>query len=215
MRRGEVDINPMARIIAPKQPKRLPVFIQENQMKKLLDDVNFEEGFTGQRDKLIIHLLYATGIRRAELIHLKFSDFDFNGMQFKVLGKGKKERIIPFGDGLKRAIQSYLDMSEKVFFRERENFLFLTVKGIKMYPKLVYNIVNKYLKLVSSVEYKGPHVLRHSFATHLSNNGAELNAIKELLGHSSLAATQIYTHNSIERLKKVYQLAHPKSGNNS
>jgi integrase/recombinase XerC len=203
----------MNKITAPKIPKRLPIFIQENQMNRLLEDIEFESGFEGIRNKMIIRLLYTTGIRRGELIHLKAEDIDLIGKQFKVLGKGKKERIVPFGIELADELNNYLKEYKTIYPAVQDDFLFLTNQGIKMYPKLVYNIVNKYLNLVSSVDHKSPHVLRHSFATHLSNNGAELNAIKELLGHSSLAATQIYTHNSIEKLKKAYRLAHPRSGN--
>jgi len=213
-KRGEIKINPTAKIVSPKSNKRLVSFLNKSSIEYLLNEYEFEKGFAGIRDKTILEVFYASGMRRSELINLKKENIDFSSQQIKVLGKGKKERLIPFSKNLEGVFKRYLVFCSETF-ESPEDFVFLTEKGRKMYPKLVYNIVKKYLGQVSSVELKGPHSLRHSFATHLSDNGAELNAVKELLGHSSLAATQIYTHNSIERIKKAYELAHPKAKRNN
>lgn len=211
MLRGHIHHNPMLKVISPKVGKRLPVFIQEGALNKLLEQVEFGKDYQGLRDRLIIELLYNTGMRRAELIQLQLKDVDFGRSRFKVLGKGNKERLIPFGPTLSNNIKEYLNIKEATFPDPSNSALLLTEKGKTLYPKLVYNIVKKYLSMVSTVEQRSPHVLRHSFATHLTGNGADLNAVKALLGHSSLAATQIYTHNSIERLREIYQKAHPKA----
>jgi integrase/recombinase XerC len=209
-RSGRVNTNPTARIIAPKVEKRLPAVIQEKEMDDLLDNIIFEENYSGVRDRLIIELLYSTGMRRAELIELKDRDVDHSGLLMKVFGKGKKERLIPISERLSTLIKAYKIRRADKFDAPENDVLLLTDSGNKMYPKFVYNKVKSYLTLVSTSDKKSPHILRHSFATHLSNKGAKLNAIKELLGHSNLSATQIYTHNSIEKLKKVYDNAHPK-----
>jgi len=209
-RKGALKINPTNKIVGPKVGKRLPKFVQEESMDKLLDHDQFSDHFIYQRDFLLLSLLYQTGIRRAELIHIKDIDINLAGKTLKVLGKGNKERIIPIHDEIIVLIQNYLKLREE-FFKEACAFFLVTDKGQKMYPKFVYNKVRSYLGKITTLEQKSPHVLRHSFATHLSNNGAELNAIKSLLGHSSLAATQIYTHNTIEKLKKVFQKAHPRA----
>lgn len=209
--RGYAVHNPMLKVIAPKVGKRLPVFLQVGTLENLLENVEFGDDYIGLRDRLIIELLYSTGLRRAELINLKIAAIDFSQNRFKVLGKGNKERLIPFGQTLAQNIQQYLKVKAETFPNVDNPALFLTEKGKTLYPKLVYNIVKKYLSIVSTVEQRSPHVLRHSFATHLTENGADLNAVKALLGHSSLAATQVYTHNSIERLRQVYQKAHPKA----
>ncbi len=210
LKRGNISLNPMSKIISPKQGKRLPSYIDQKAMETLFERLEGGKGYESVRDRLIIELLYLTGIRRAELIGLKKEDLDLEQGLIKVKGKGKKQRLIPIVGGLGENLKNYLRILEENF-ENGEPYLFLTTRGKKLYPKLVYLIVKNNLSLVSSIEQKSPHVLRHSFATHLSNNGAELNAIKELLGHSNLSATQIYTHNSIDRLKTIYQNAHPKA----
>jgi integrase/recombinase XerC len=209
LRNGVVEINPMRKITSPKTPKRLPVFVEKDKMELLLDHVDFGEGFQGIRNKLILELFYATGMRLSELVNLKETDLDFHHDTIKVLGKRNKERLIPFGKKIEVLITSYLAEKRKTFGSINE--LFLTDKGKPVYPKMVYRIVTKYLGEVTTLEKKSPHVLRHTFATHLLNNGAELNAVKELLGHASLSATQVYTHNTIDNLKRIYKQAHPKA----
>ena len=206
-----ITTNPMQKVAAPKVGKRLPVVVAEHQLDRLLDQQDFGTDFKGVRDQAILEILYQTGIRRSELINLTYKDLDLDNLRIKVLGKGSKERIIPISHKLSRLLQHYLEIRRSNFEHALFNFLFVTEKGKKLYPKKVYMIVRHYLSQVTTEEQRSPHVLRHSFATHLSNNGADLNAIKELLGHSSLAATQVYTHNSIERLKQIYQQAHPKA----
>ncbi len=210
IKRGVLSVNPMSKIISPKSGKRLPVFVDQKAMEQLFEEIQFPENYEGLRDRAILEILYLTGIRRSELIGIRKQDVDLEQGLLKVFGKGKKQRLIPLANNLSRRLKDYIVELEETF-PEAGNFLFLTQKGKKMYPKLVYLTAKKYLSQVTSIEQKSPHVLRHSFATHLSNNGAELNAIKELLGHSNLSATQIYTHNSIERLKAVYQNAHPRA----
>jgi integrase/recombinase XerC len=210
-RRKEIQENPMLKVIAPKVGKRLPVVVKEIELKNLFEKINFGEGYAAVRDEMVMEMLYSTGMRRSELINLTPNDLDFFNDQVKVLGKGNKERLIPFARPLADRLKNYLEIRNDEFELGATDSLFLTGKGKIMYPKLVYNLVKKYLSQITTVEQRSPHVLRHSFATHLSNNGADLNAIKELLGHSSLAATQVYTHNSIEKLKRVYQQAHPKA----
>lgn len=206
-----VTSNPTVKIITPKIPKRLPSFILENQMEKLFDTVPVND-FSDIRNKLIIELMYSTGMRRSELITLTDTDIDISNRMVKVLGKGNKERYIPIADKMIQKIKSWIVIRDEHFIEKTtDDFLFLTLKGKKLYPKALYNIVKTYLSTVTTAEKKSPHVLRHSFATHLMNQGADLNAVKELLGHTSLAATQVYTHNSIEKLKEVYKKAHPKS----
>ena len=211
-----VKNNPMAKVQSPKIQKRLPVFVEETPMNELLDkrgnkkkEQFFEDTFEGLRDKLVLNILYSTGIRLAELIGLKTSDTDLFSGQIKVLGKRNKERIIPVTKELTEQITYYLDAKKVKGFNEA--CLLVTSKGEKMYPKLVYKIVKENLSYVTSIEKRSPHVLRHTFATHLLNKGADLNAIKELLGHANLSATQVYTHNSIERLKTIYKNKHPRA----
>ncbi|HPG06668.1 MAG: tyrosine recombinase XerC [Saprospiraceae bacterium] len=208
MRRGFLAKNPLRKVVAPKVGKRLPVYVQESQMESLLDVMKFSEDFAGVRDRLIIELFYTTGMRRSELVALQDQDIDLEKLTVKVMGKGSKERIIPIGPGLRELILRYRKLRDEI---ANNGQCWVTESGKPIYPKLIYNIVNKYLSMVSTLEKKSPHVLRHSFATHLANEGAELNAIKELLGHANLSATQVYTHNSIEQLRKVYEAAHPKS----
>ena len=205
IREGELVENPMMKVVAPKSKKRLPVFIEEDQIASLLNEVQFEEGFVGQRNKLIIELFYVTGIRLSELINIKISDVDFNNQSIKVLGKRNKERIIPLSSTTINSLNNFIENNQK------NDFLFTNLEGEKLYNKLVYRLVNKYIGEISSVNKKSPHILRHTFATHMLNNGADINAIKELLGHANLSATQVYTHNTIEKLKTVYKQAHPRA----
>lgn len=211
IKRAVLTLDPMEKVIAPKVGKRLPVVIPVDRLEFLFEQIEFGNDFKGIRDKTMLELLYQTGIRRSELMNLTYQDVNLEELTIKVLGKGKKERLVPISHKLSQTIQTYMAIKNATFPLELFNVLFVTEKGKKMYPKKVYTIVNHYLSLITTEEQRSPHVLRHSFATHLSNNGADLNAIKELLGHSSLAATQVYTHNSIERLKQIYQQAHPKA----
>lgn len=210
-KRGHLKTDPTLKVAAPKLPKRLPAAIQKDALHYLFTEVTFGADYEGQRDRMILELLYATGMRRSELIRLRVADLDLSKRQLLVRGKGSKERLVPFSQQLGAQLQAHLELRQATF-QQTDGPLFLTAKGKPLYPKLVYNIVKRYLSAVSSSEQRGPHALRHSFATHLSENGAELNAIKALLGHTSLASTQIYTHNSIERLRQVYQQAHPSAG---
>ena len=197
--------NPTQKIVSPKNTKKLPIFLEESKMEDLFKEINFPETFEGERDKLILDVFYMTGIRLIELINLNVSDIDFQNSTLKVIGKRNKERIIPLPPIL-------LDKLKK--FSENNNInntFFVNSEGVKLTPKKVYVIVNKYLSMVSSLEKKSPHVLRHTFATHMLNNGADINAIKEILGHSNLSATQVYTHNTIDRLKSIYKQAHPRA----
>lgn len=205
----KITANPMLRIVALKTDKPLPHYIEEKPMEKLLDEVVFDEGFEGQRDKITLELLYGTGIRLAELLGLTLNDVNFYEGQIKVLGKRNKERIIPITKGLQQQLQTYIE--KRAIFAKATNSLIITDKGLPAYAMFVQRIVKRYLGYVTSLKQKSPHILRHSFATHLLNNGADLNAVKDLLGHSSLAATQIYAHNSVEKLKRVFQQAHPKA----
>ena len=209
IREGEITENPMRKITSPKMSKRLPVFVDKEKMEMLFESVDFGEGYPGVRDKMILELFYATGMRLSELVNLKETDIDFHHDTIKVLGKRNKERLIPFSKKMETLLQSYIDF-KKFSFGEAEA-LFLTDRGRKVYSKMIYKIVIKHLGTVTTLEKKSPHVLRHTFATHLLNNGAELNAVKELLGHANLAATQVYTHNTIDKLKRIYKQAHPKA----
>lgn len=211
LKRGAVTKDPMLKVNLPKIEKRLPAVVRPEHLDQLFTVIGFDKDFAGLRNRLVLEMLYATGMRRAELMNLRISDINFPQRNLKVTGKGNKQRLIPFGTSLDITIRQYMEIRNSEFPDSSIDYLLLTQKGKPMYPKLVYNIVNSSLSKVTSLDHKGPHVLRHSFATHLSENGADLNAIKELLGHSNLAATQIYTHNSIEKLKKTYQQAHPKA----
>lgn len=207
-----ISINPVNKIQGPKLKKRLPVFIKESNIQQLFNHEIDYNDFEQVRNLLIMELFYATGIRRAELMSLTIQNVNIYEKQIKVLGKRNKERIIPIGNDILKLFDIYVELREKCLSVENESdFVFLTKKGKKIYPKLVYRVVNSYLSTVSTQDKKSPHVLRHTFATHMLNNGADLNAVKEILGHASLAATQIYTHNTIEKLKKIYQQAHPKA----
>jgi integrase/recombinase XerC len=206
--------NPMLQVSSPKLGKRLPVFVPAAEMSNLLEKRHWGDDFISQRDRLILELLYGTGMRRAELVGLKLHDIDLAQQQIHILGKGNKVRVSPIGAGLCQFITDYLSLRQSTFEAITHTYLLVTDKGAPIYPRLVYQIVRQYLSEVTTIEKRSPHVLRHSFATHLSDGGAELSAIKELLGHANLTATQIYTHNSIERLRQVYQQAHPKAGKN-
>ena len=210
LREKLLDVNPMHKIQSPKNPKRLPVFVEESKMNSLIEDVTFEDDFVGRRNLLIIEMLYSTGMRRIELVNLKESAINYYNSTVKVLGKRNKERLIPLTSGLIVLIKEYVAQRDKTI-QAKDDFLFLTEKGNQIYPGAVYRIVKDALNKVTTLSKKSPHVLRHTFATHLLNNGANLNAIKELLGHANLAATQIYTHNTIGKLKSVYSKAHPKA----
>ena len=205
LKKGVVKENPMLKIIPPKSKKRLPVFIEEFQIKELLDKIDFKSGFVGERDKLIIEFFYFTGIRLSELIELRVRSIDFQNGVVKVIGKRNKERLIPLLDNMLERLDSFISRYQL------KEFLFTTSKFEKLYTKLVYRVVNKYIGEISTLEKRSPHILRHTFATHMLNNGADINAIKELLGHANLSATQIYTHNTIDKLKLVYKQAHPRA----
>ena len=209
LRNGFISNDPTLKLKSPKIKKSLPVFVEEHQMLKLLDTVEFEDSFEGLRDKLIMELLYGTGIRLSELIELKVGGVDFAKGQIKVLGKGNKERIIPLNRSLIVLMQKYLELLPNKG-NSSQHFV-VNNKQLPSYPMFIYRVVKRYLTMITTVDKKSPHVLRHSFATHLLNKGAELNAIKELLGHTSLAATQVYTHNSFDKLKSVFDQAHPKA----
>lgn len=203
--------NPTAQITVLKTKKRLPGFVKEEDMVNLLDNHDFGDNFEGHRNRLILEMFYGTGIRLSELIDLKEKSIDLKNRTIKVTGKRNKERVIPFSSGLVLLIKRYLDTrNREVEMREHGNF-FVRANGEPCYPMMIYKVVKKYLSAFTSVEKRSPHVLRHTYATHLLNKGAELNAVKDLLGHASLAATQVYTHNSMEKLKKAFEQAHPKA----
>ena len=208
---GEVKNNPLAKHKALKTEKKIQVPFSENEMAEVLGKINYSDDFLGSRDRLIIELLYTTGIRRAELVNLKLSNIDLDQHSLKVLGKRNKERIVPVIMELSSAIKSYIEFRGKLPDIVDKEYFLLTSTGHKVYETLVYRIINKYLSLVSPKVKKSPHMLRHTFATHLLNNGADLNAVKELLGHSSLASTQVYTHSSVAKLKQVHLSTHPRS----
>ena len=209
--RGEfVKVNPAARLKAMKLPRRLPVYLQEKETEALLLERPLTSSFSQLRDHQILATFYATGMRRSELINLKIQDVDLTTYTYRVMGKGGKTRLIPYAAEHHDQLLNYFETRAEKFPGLSQN-LFLTDKGKKLYPKFVYNLVRRHLAIISTIDKKGPHTLRHTFATHLANQGADLNAIKDLLGHASLSATQIYTHNSIEKLKKVYLKAHPKA----
>jgi integrase/recombinase XerC len=203
--------NPVTGVKAPRHKKRIVKYIEEEELVQVLDTFEWSEDYAGQRDKLIIELLYGTGIRLAELISLHESGIDLGKKQLKVLGKRNKERIIPINKSLEAQINKYMQIRKSLFPDGKAGVLLLTDKGNPLYPMFIYRTVKKYLDAYVSRTKVSPHVLRHSFATHLINRGADLNAIKELLGHSSLAATQVYTHNTVERLKSVFKQAHPRA----
>jgi integrase/recombinase XerC len=216
-RQGLLTSNPMLKVVAPRTSKQLPVFLTHDNLENLLQKVVFVDSFEGTRDKMILTLFYATGIRRAELVQISLPDLDLNSGTLKVTGKRNKERIVPLGEQVIIQMKEYL-YERNLFLSKNKTgtennctSLFVTSKGLPAYPKLIYNIVHKNLSEVASNNKLSPHVLRHTFATHMLDDGADLNAIKEILGHSSLAATQVYTHNTIEKLKSIYKQAHPRA----
>jgi len=211
LRQGLIEKNPLVKIDALKAKKRLPGFVTDNQVEILFDEIEFNSDFAGIRNRLILEIFYYTGIRLSELIHIHAIDIDRANLTLKVFGKRKKERIIPVVQELINDIDEYIEARTRVFGQKKLDYLLVTAKGVKLYPKLVYRLVNHYLSMVTTLDKRSPHVWRHTFATHMLNNGAAIGAIKELLGHSNLAATQVYTHNSFEKLKKVYNQAHPRA----
>ena len=210
LKKGEVTVDPLRKIVGPKNKKPLPVFLKENEMNKLLDETDFGEGFKGCRDRLIIEMFYATGMRLSELIDLDDKDVDFSASLLKVTGKRNKQRLIPFGDELKEAMFEYVDVRNKVISVKSDAF-FVRENGERLYKNLVYNLVKRNLSKVVTLKKRSPHVLRHTFATTMLNNNAELGVVKELLGHESITTTEIYTHATFEELKKVYKQAHPRA----
>ena len=204
-----INENPLTNHKALKTQKKIQLPFSENEMVNVLDIDNYEDNFTGVRDRLIIDLFYTTGIRRIELIQLMISDLNINNKYIKVFGKRNKERIIPLIDSTINILNKYLLYRDAL--KSNEPFLFITSKGKPVYEKLIYRIINKYFDTISTKVKKSPHIIRHSFATHLLNNGADLNSVKDLLGHSSLAATQVYTNRSIDEIKKVFAKSHPRN----
>lgn len=208
---GALAHTPMGAIVAQKVNKRLPSFVAQPDMETLQQYVQFDDSWKGRTDELLLQVFYHTGMRLSELISLKEHHVDVANAQLKVLGKGNKERIIPVSNELIQQLAGYVTLKHQTFAACNKEVLFVNAKGKALYPKYVYLVVRQNLSLVTTLQKKSPHVLRHTFATHLTNNGADLNAVKELLGHSSLAATQIYTHTTIEKLKDVHRKAHPKA----
>jgi integrase/recombinase XerC len=208
---GYASNDPLEKLILPKMKKRLPVFVEEASIDSLLDNNNFGDDFEGIRNRMVIEMLYLTGMRRSELTGLHDGDVDLAEGTVKVTGKRNKQRIIPLLKSFAGELKEYIGVRNTAFPESRNGWFFLTNKGNKLYDKYVYNIVTRYLSMVTTIEKKSPHVLRHTFATHMLNHGADLNSIKEFLGHANLSATQIYTHNSFEQLRKIYKQAHPRA----
>ena len=211
LRHQLVAANPMDKVLAPRQNKRLPHFVEEDKINMLLDEFEFSPDFKGIRNRLIIEMFYITGMRLSELIRLKNADIDYNNLTVKVLGKRNKERLIPFHQSYLTVFKDYISLREQTFGIPDHDHFFVTDKGEALYEKFVYRVVSHYLRFVTTMEKRSPHVLRHTFATHMLNKGADLNAIKEILGHTSLSATQVYTHNTFEKLKTIYKQAHPRA----
>ncbi len=212
VRTGEVRSNPVLKITIPRDGRRLPGFIPEEKLNRLLDDVDFGSDYKGVRDRLIIEMLWFTGMRRSELIKLNNGDVDMAGMTIRVTGKRGKQRYVPVGTAFVNTLKEYSAVKKKELGYDTPGSpFFVTQSNKRLYPELVYRVVRNYLRLITTVERRGPHMLRHTFATHMLNHGADLNAIKDLLGHANLAATQVYTHNSFEKLKKIYKQAHPRA----
>jgi integrase/recombinase XerC len=210
LKAGVIKQTPMTKIVSPKNEKRLPNFVADKDIKTLFDHVEFPDTWQGKTERLLLLLFYNTGMRLSEVINLKDSQVNASNHSLKILGKGNKERIVPISPEILNEIRNY-QIERNHLINERIDLLLINEKGKPLSPRGVYSSVKKYLSLVTTIEKRSPHVLRHTFATHLTNNGADLNAVKELLGHSSLAATQIYTHNTIEKLKNIYKKAHPKA----
>jgi integrase/recombinase XerC len=211
---GKLKTNPADKINSPKIPERLPKFVEQQKINNLFEEPEkyFKDTFEGMQEKLLIDVLYSTGMRRQELINLQWSDINFSSNQVKVTGKGNKQRLIPIGNELVNSLRIFQNTQiNQLKNIPKAAYVFLTKDGNQLYPNYVYRTVKLHIGHCSTAEKKSPHVLRHSFATHMSNNGAKLNDIKELLGHASLASTQVYTHNTIEQLKEIYKLSHPKA----
>jgi integrase/recombinase XerC len=208
---GIVKSDPLEKVVLPKRKKTLPVFVEERALEKLLDEYNFGDSFAGIRNHTIIEMLYMTGMRRSELTGLRDSDIDLAEGTVKVTGKRNKQRIIPLVKSFVQRLEEYISKRDENIGKKGEGWFFVTDKGNKLYDKYVYNTVSNYLAMVTTIEKKSPHILRHTFATHMLNRGADLNSIKEFLGHANLSATQIYTHNTFEKLKKIYKQAHPRA----
>jgi len=212
VKREIILVDPMQKVVSLKSGRNLPVFIEKEKMKLLFTSTHFEPDFKGVRNRVVLEILYGTGMRVSELVELKHKDVDLASMIIRVTGKRNKQRIIPFGSYLADTISEFTKVKEERFgLISPESYFITTEKGEKAYPKLIYNVVIQSLAFVTTQPKKSPHIIRHTFATAMLNNGADLNSIKELLGHSSLAATQVYTHNTIERVKRIYQQAHPKA----
>ena len=210
LRRRVVDLDPMLKVVGPKKQKTLPSFLRVQEMDRLLDECSVNEGFEGVRDRLILEMFYATGIRLSELIGLSDADVNLSAKLLKVTGKRNKQRLIPFGEELWMDLLGYIKLRNETL-PDRDDALFVRKDGKRMYPELVYKIVRRNLSKVATLKKRSPHVLRHTFATAMLNGSAELQAVKELLGHESLATTEIYTHTTFEELKKVYEQAHPRA----
>jgi len=208
---GKINTDPLEKVVLPKRKKRLPVFVEEESMTRLLDNYDFGNDFAGIRNRTIIEMLYVTGMRRAELINLHNSDVDIDGALVKVTGKRNKQRIIPLLKSFTGKLEEYIRIRDENRVPGPEGWFFVNDKGNKLYDKYVYNTVKGYLTMVTTIEKKSPHILRHTFASHMLNRGADLNSIKEFLGHANLSATQIYTHITFEKLKKIYKQAHPRA----
>ena len=211
LRRKEVTVNPMVKIVGPKKKKPLPSFVREKDMDRLLDELSFGEGFEGCRDRIILELFYATGMRLSELIGLNDVDVDFSARLIKVTGKRNKQRLIPFGDELAEDLLIYIKVRNETFPEKETDAFFVCKSGKRVYPMQVYRLVKRNLSKVVTLKKRSPHVLRHTFATAMLNDNAELKAVQELLGHESLATTEVYTHATFEELKKVYEQAHPRA----
>ncbi len=209
--KGMVTRNPMRKIKSLKAEERLPVFLEEEKMEALFTEGDFADGFSGLRDLLMLEIFYSTGIRLSELINLRHGDLDAGSRQIRISGKGNKQRIVPLIDKVVLLYQRYFNEKQQLFEAGAGHWLFVTDKGKQLYPMWVQRKVSRHMGMVSTKTRKSPHVIRHSFATHMLNRGADLNAIKELLGHANLSATQVYTHNSIEKIKRVYKQAHPRA----
>jgi len=207
-REGFMSKNPTNNINLLSVKKRLPVFVSEESMHNLFSKINFSDNFLGKRDAFVLDLFYQTGLRLSELINIQIADFDVRKKTLRVLGKGNKERIVPILDVIIVRYKEYMISRKEI----SSKFLFVTSSGKKAYPKMIYRLVNKYLGAISTITKKSPHILRHTFATHLLNRGADINTIKELLGHKTLSSTQVYTHNSLEKIKKIYKKSHPRGG---
>lgn len=211
IKNGVVKVDPLAKVVAPKMSKKLPVFLNTSETDKMIDLIKYPDDFFGLRDLVVIELFYFTGVRVSELTNLLIKNVSIASLTIKVMGKGSKERIIPMHPELKPLLEKYLKEKELLFPSNQLPYLIVSNAGGKPYTRLLYRIVNKYMSMVTSLEKKSPHVLRHTFATHLLNEGADINAIKELLGHATLSATQVYTHTSIEKLRSAYKQAHPRA----